>query len=86
MGEPWTSYPERTPPDEQYIAGGVTHGYEIYVWECLRGQRVVVYDYKAEWSCESPKRQTAPCGTKTPIEVLTASDPRRPMWEHRLWR
>ncbi len=76
--DPWSSFPEHRPPDQQYSVSEGVQGDEIYVWECLNGQRVVVYRSHAEWACGDPRRETAACGEKTPIEKKTEGAPHRP--------
>ena len=66
--DPWAAFPERTPPDQSCSTGSV-HGFDVYIWHCLRGQRVVVAQYSAEMQCRPPERAVAPCGTLTTIEV-----------------
>jgi hypothetical protein len=73
--KPWSAFPEETPPDEQYTTGSATHGTDVYVWRCLKGQRVVVSQYSAEMTCSSAKRETAPCGGTTPIEQSLEGPP-----------
>lgn len=65
--DPWSAYPESTMPDRSCSTGDV-HGHDVYIWECLRGERVVVAQYSAEMSCQAPVRDTAPCGSTTKLE------------------
>jgi len=72
--EPWKAFPEKTPPDRSCSTGSV-HGHDVYIWDCLRGQHVVVAQYSSEASCASPVREVSACGTKTPLEVRLALTP-----------
>ncbi|HKY39121.1 MAG TPA: hypothetical protein VJN18_24450 [Polyangiaceae bacterium] len=72
--EPWRAFPEKTLPDRSCSTGSV-HGDDVYIWDCLRGQHVVVAQYSSEMSCRSPMRQVSPCGTKTPLETSLALTP-----------
>ncbi len=65
--EPWGAFPEKTPPDRQ-CSTGTSHGYDVYIWDCLRGEHVVVAKYSAEMSCRAPTREASACGTLTPLE------------------
>lgn len=56
-----------TPPDRSCRTGEV-HGYDVYIWECIDQQRVVVYAYSGETSCEEPQREVVACGQLTAIE------------------
>lgn len=70
--KPWTAYPMDTPPDAQCRVGAATHGYDLYVWDCVDGEHVVLGYYSAEMSCEDAQRQTAACGELTEWEVTYA--------------
>jgi hypothetical protein len=65
---PWNAYPETTPPDRSCSTGEV-HGHDVYIWECLRGEHVVVAQYSAEMTCSSAQREAVPCGGTTPLEA-----------------
>jgi hypothetical protein len=84
--DPWSAYPESAAPDDQYTTGSGTHGYDVYVWSCLKGQRVVVAQFSSEMSCQAPRREAAPCGGTTAIEKQLASEPRSPARPGRDWR
>ena len=67
--DPWNAYPESTPPDRSCTTGSGTHGDDVYIWECLRGTKVVVSQYSAEMTCRSPVREELPCGQKSALEA-----------------
>ena len=72
--DPWKAFPEIAPPDRSCSTGSV-HGNDVYIWDCLRGQHVVVSQYSAEMTCQRAVRETSACGTTTPLErslALTA--------------
>ena len=66
--DPWSAYPEKTPPDRSCFTGDGTHGKDIYIWDCLRGEKIVVSQYSAEMTCQSPKREKLACGAKSAVE------------------
>jgi hypothetical protein len=66
--DPWSAYPEKTPPDRSCTTGSGVQGTDVYIWDCLGGQKVVVTQYSAEMTCQSPKREKVACGAKTAIE------------------
>ena len=72
--EPWRAFPEKMLPDRSCSTGSV-HGYDVYIWDCLRGQHVVVAQYSSEMSCSSPVREVSACGTHTPLEARLALTP-----------
>lgn len=84
--EPWRKHPEATRPDEQYSLGGSVHGYDVYLWRCLRGARVVVYQYSAEMTCQAAMRETAPCDGVTGFEQSHAAERRDPVRDGHEWR
>jgi hypothetical protein len=67
--DPWDAYPMSTMPDHQCNVGSSTHGTDLYIWECVDGQRVAIGKYSAEMSTSSPERSTASCGTLTGLEL-----------------
>jgi hypothetical protein len=74
--DPWRAYPESVPPDRSCSTGNV-HGYDAYIWDCLRGKHVVVAQYSAEMSCSAAEREVSACGTATPLETRLALTPAR---------
>ncbi len=73
--DPWEAFPEKNPPDRQCVTGGSAAGFDVYVWECLRGQRVVLAQYSAELSCRKPERATAACGGETTLDKAIKIEP-----------
>jgi hypothetical protein len=74
--EPWRAFPEKTPPDRSCSTGSV-YGHDVYIWDCLRGQHVVVAQYSSEASCAAPVREVSACGAKTSLETRLALTPAR---------
>ena len=72
--DPWRVYPEHTAPDRTCSTGSVA-GYDVYIWDCLRGQHVVVAQWSGEMSCRSPVQERSACGTLTPLESTLALTP-----------
>src|SRR5262245_31388138 len=69
--DPWQAYPQSHPPDRSCTTGSAVQGTDVYIWDCLAGHKIVVTQYSAEMTCQSPKREELACGAKTAIE----SDP-----------
>jgi len=72
--EPWSAFPRKVMPDRSCSTGDV-HGYDVYIWECLDSQHVVVAQYSAEMTCQAPVQQTAACGATTALESQLALTP-----------
>jgi hypothetical protein len=65
---PWSMFPDMPgSPDQSYRTGSV-FGYDVYIWECLKGERIVIFQYSAEMSCRKAEMQKVPCGQQAPIE------------------
>jgi hypothetical protein len=64
----WDAFPMSSPPDRQCHMGSV-HGHDLYVWDCVGGEHVVIGRYSAEMSCGAPVKETAACGAFTPLET-----------------
>jgi hypothetical protein len=77
--DPWRAYPETKPPDRSCTTGSAVQGTDVYIWDCLQGKKVVVTQYSAEMTCQSPKREELACGAKSAIEgdpTLNCKGPR----------
>jgi hypothetical protein len=83
---PWSRYPRRQLPDESYSLGGATHGFDVYVWRCVDGQRIVVSQYSAEMTCQAAQQETVACGAETAFERAHAEETRQPVRASRNWR
>ena len=66
--KPWQKFDMAKAPDSSCFEGG-THGWEIFVWDCVDGKHVVVGQFSAEMTCQAAIQQTAPCGERTQLEV-----------------
>ena len=73
-----------TAPDSSFRTGSVA-GYDVYIWECLDGQRTVIFKYSAEMSCRDPEMQKAPCGDITDIEKSLEGQSTMPVPEGLTW-
>jgi hypothetical protein len=70
---PWDAQPMEAPPDEQCRVGESTHGYDLYLWDCVENDdgepvHVVVSFYSSEMSCDYPEKTEVPCGETTELE------------------
>jgi hypothetical protein len=72
--DPWKKFPEGTPPDRTCSTGSI-HGHDVYIWDCLRGQHVVVAQWSGENSCRMAVREVGPCGQPTKLERKLALTP-----------
>nr|HEX4312997.1 hypothetical protein [Kofleriaceae bacterium] len=64
---PWDKYDMDTQPDIACRAGSVA-GWDLYVWSCVDGERVVIGKMSAEMMASAPQKSTAACGVETELE------------------
>jgi len=57
-----------TPPDRTCDDGWT----DVYVWNCVDNQHVVVSRFRGEYGCSAPVREVAACGAQTPYEISHA--------------
>ena len=67
--KPWDAQPMDSAPDEQCRVGESTHGYDLYIWDCVADEHVVVSFYSAEMSCNPPEKTSVACGELTDLET-----------------
>ncbi len=65
-------------PDAGFQTGTV-FGYNVWIWECHQGKRIVLYNETSEMYAGPFVREEAPCGQQTPIERKLANERTRPM-------
>jgi len=84
--DPWQAFPLSAEPDRQCRTGH-EQGYDVYVWRCLKGQRIAVFQRcNALFGCTPTERQSARCGSTTPIErELKLTDPCEPVPAAQRW-
>jgi len=82
--QPWNRFPQLKRPDTSYRTGH-SHGYDLYIWECREGKRMVVYRHAGGMTCSEPVLETAPCGGQTPIEKKLASEEKRLVPDQQKW-
>ncbi len=78
-----------TTPDSQCRVGASTHGYDLYIWDCVDDEHVVISFYSAEMTCSTPEKETTACGELTELETQYAeqlgdnceSPPSQLVWE-----
>jgi len=69
---PWVSHPMPRPPDRSCRTGGGV-GHDIYTWDCIDGEHVVISRYCGGFvGCQEPQRELAACGQPTQLEQRLA--------------
>ncbi len=63
-------------PDSAYQTGTL-YGYDVYIWECYQGKRIVVYRYSSEMTAGAYSREETACGGVTGIEEKLAGERKR---------
>lgn len=58
-------------PDAAFMTG-VAAGYNVFIWECHQGRRIVIYKESGEMWSSSYRREESVCGSQTPIEITLA--------------
>ncbi len=71
---PWDAQPMDEAPDQQCRVGPATHGYDIYTWDCVEGEHVVVSFYSSEMMCAMPEKESVACGELTSLEKEYAEE------------
>ncbi len=71
-------------PDAGFQTGTV-FGYNVWIWDCHEGKRIVLYEETSEMYAGPFKREEAKCGEQTDIEVKLASEKTRPMDPRYFW-
>ncbi len=54
-------------PDERIVTG-TTHGYNLDIWHCFHGKRVVIYRYSSEFTGSTYSKEEASCDELTAFE------------------
>jgi len=62
-----------TPPDHECMTG-LEGGYDIAVWDCLDGGRVVAYRWSSTVGCSGVTVQRAACGELTTFETRLSDE------------
>lgn len=73
------------PAPDSGFQTGTAFGYDVYIWECYRGKRIVVYRESAEMRVGPFVREEAACGAMTPIETKLANERKRVLDPSRFW-
>ncbi len=71
-------------PDAGFQTGTVA-GYNVYVWNCYQGKKIVLYNVTSELLAREYKREEAPCGGTTDIETKLAKEPQRALNPASFW-
>lgn len=64
----WEKFPIKTQPDVSCNNGSGEAGYQIFVWNCLENERVVIYQWQSGLYKYPSKIEKSPCGKKTQFE------------------
>ena len=72
-------------PDTGFYTGTVA-GYNVFIWECYQGKRIVVFKTSAEMTSSDYKRQESPCGETTAIEKQLETEQKRVLDPKEFWR
>ncbi len=72
------------PPDTGFQTGTVA-GYNVYIWNCCQGKRIVLYNGTSEMVARAFVREEALCGGTTEIEKTLANVPRRALNPESFW-
>lgn len=71
-------------PDIAYQTGTVA-GYNVYIWECYQGKRIVLYNTTSEMTSGPFKREEASCGGTAAMELVLAKERRNDLDPRRFW-
>ncbi len=71
-------------PDTAFQTGTVV-GYNVYIWECYQGKRIVLYNETSEMRAGPFKREEAPCQGTTDIEKALANVSKRALNPKAFW-
>lgn len=63
-------------PDSGFQTGTVA-GYDVWIWDCHQGKRIVVWRTSAEMTAGAYTREETTCGGQTPIELKLANEKKR---------
>jgi hypothetical protein len=73
--KPWQRYHMPRRPDRSSFEPG-THGWELFIWDCIGNQHVVIGQYTTEMFCQNPVKEVSACGTQTPLEAQHGANAR----------
>ena len=72
-------------PDTGFTTGSVT-GYNVYIWECYQGKRIVIFNTSAEFTSTDYQLQEAVCEETTPIEEQLKNESKSDLDPNLFWR
>ena len=72
-------------PDTGFYTGTVT-GYNVFIWKCYQGRRIVIFKTSGEMTSSDYERQEAPCGETTAIEKKLETEQKRDEDPKDFWR
>jgi hypothetical protein len=72
-------------PDTGFYTGTVA-GYNVFIWECYQGKRIVIFKTSAEMTSSDYERQESPCGETTAIEKQLETEQKRDLDPKEFWR
>lgn len=63
----WKEYPMAVNPDYSCRVGSAS-GYNVWVWNCLNNQHIVIHQVESEMGRAKAKKEISACGELTKIE------------------
>jgi len=72
-------------PDTGFYTGSVV-GYNVFIWECYQGSRIVIFKTSAEMTSSDYERQESPCGETTAIEKQLETEQKKDLDPKEFWR
>lgn len=71
-------------PDSAFQTGTAA-GYNVYIWECYQGKRIVLYNVTTELLSRPYEREETACGGTTEFEKKVANERKRELDPKRFW-
>ena len=73
------------PDPDKAFQTGMAHGYQVYIWECYRNQRIAIYTFVGTYA-GAYEREQAACGELTEIEKKLANERRWELDPKQFWQ
>lgn len=72
------------PDPDKAFQTGTAHGYQVYIWECYQGKRIVIYTFVGFYAGAYEREEVA-CGELTKIEKNFTNERRRELDPKQFW-